>query len=169
MTFLEIGILGSNWFRNTYFFSENTSSKMWPFVTLGWPDPFCSWLAWSQIAKWLWFFEFYVNRDYKSCTICPKKEFLILVTFPDLLWPDLEPDLYLVQCEIFKDFTWKIACNGIHSIFITDNFFIIDYKRSHTYKVYIPIPGDHFCPSDHFLVIFDKNVCWIVDAYLSVY
>ena len=26
------------------------------------------------------------------------------------------------QCEIFKDFKWKITCNGIHNIFITDNF-----------------------------------------------
>ena len=63
------------------------------------------------------------------------------------------------QGDFFKDFTWKITCNSIHNIFITDNFFIIDFKRSHTYKVYIPIPGDHFYPSDHFIVIFDKNVC----------
>ena len=26
------------------------------------------------------------------------------------------------QCEIFKNFTWKITCNGIHNIFISDNF-----------------------------------------------
>ena len=44
-----------------------------------------------------------------------------------------------------------IMFDDIHNIFITDNFFIIDSKRSRTYKVYIPIPGDHFRQNDPFI------------------
>ena len=57
----------------------------------------------------------------------------------------------LKHCEIPEEFTWKITCDSIHKIFITENCLIIDFKGRHTYKVYIPIPGYHLRPSGHLL------------------
>ena len=72
------------------------------------------------------------------------------------------------QCKNFKGFTSKITCNGIYNIFITNNFFHHwPQKEPHVQSLH-PASRDHFCPSDNFLVIFDKNICWIVDAYLGI-
>ena len=78
---------------------------MWPEVDL---TLLCRWLSWGQAAKWLRFLNSTCKIDCKSCAACPKNKFLILVTFRDLSWPDLDPDPYLVHMSlmlIFNIFT----------------------------------------------------------------
>ena len=62
-----------------------------------------------------------------------------------------------------------ITCNGIQSIFITDNFFVIDFKGSRTHKVCISISGDNVRPSDYFLSYLIDKVFWIeIHRYFAV-
>ena len=74
---------------------------MWPGVD---KTLLCHWLAWSQIAKWPRVLNSTCKSNYKPCVACSKKEFLILVTFRDHSWPDLDPDPYLV---------WHLCLQGI--------------------------------------------------------
>ena len=63
------------------------------------------------------------------------------------------------QREIFEDFIWEVTCNGIHNIFITDNFSSLTSKGATLTKSTYQFPVITFVPVNIFLpVIFDKNV-----------
>ena len=83
MTFLEsLDQTGSE----THIFSK----KKWKFDLI-WPrvdQTFLSLTCMESDRKMASiFFNYACKSDYKACAACPKKEFLILVTFRDLSWP----------------------------------------------------------------------------------
>ena len=90
------GILRPNWFRNTYFFVQK-----YQFENLTFCDPGLTWSFFSIVdflgsnCKMASIFELCVQKCLKMCRM-PEKKILNLVTFRDLLWPDLDPDPNLV-------------------------------------------------------------------------
>ena len=68
-------------------------------------DPSLSLTCKGSDWKWLqFFFNSTCKSDYKPYAACPKKNYWIWWPFVTLLWPDLDPDPYLV---------WNLCSEGI--------------------------------------------------------
>ena len=83
-----LGILRSDWFRNTHFYSKISIQNFYlTYMTRGWPDPSLSLTCMWSDCKMASIFEFYVQKRPLITCRMPQNELLILVTFRDLTWP----------------------------------------------------------------------------------